>query len=107
MDNTGFFKTNYDPQRGWMMNNYPIKMSKGSNVKINENKYNIIQGLRNVFTDTKYDTAKSMTDTEKLVFRDILKIQVIIIVNLEEERCQAVIDISDTNLIMMSVEFWI
>ena len=56
-----------------MMNNYPIKMSKGTNVKINEIKYNITQGLRNVFTDTKYDTAKSMTDTEKIVFRDILK----------------------------------
>ena len=106
-DNTGFFKTLYDPQRGWMMNNYPIKMSKGTNVKINENKYNITQGLRNVFTETKYDTAKSMTDTQKLVFRDISKKQVIIIINLEKERCQAVIDISNTNLIMMSVEFWI
>ena len=72
-DNTGFFKTNYDPQRGWMINNYPIKMSEGTNVKINENKYNIIQGLQKVFTDQTYDTAKSMTDTEKLVFRDTLQ----------------------------------
>ena len=37
-DNTGFFKTHHDPQRGWMINNHPIKMSKGTSVKINENK---------------------------------------------------------------------
>ena len=73
MDNIGFFKTNYDPQRGWMINNYPFKISKGTNIRINENKYNISQGLQNVFTDQTYDTAKSMTDNEKLVFRDILK----------------------------------
>ena len=25
-DNTGFIKTNHNPQRGWMINNHPIKM---------------------------------------------------------------------------------
>ena len=25
-DNTGFLKTNHDPQRGWIINNHPIKM---------------------------------------------------------------------------------
>ena len=25
-DKAGFFKTNHDPQRGWMINNHPIKM---------------------------------------------------------------------------------
>ena len=71
-DNTGFFKTHYDPQRGWMMNNYPIKTSGGTNVKISGNKYDITQGLRNVFTDSKNETAKSMSDTEKVDFKDIL-----------------------------------
>ena len=47
-------------------------MSKGT-VKINENKYNITQGLQKLITDQTYDTAKSMTDTEKLVFRDFLQ----------------------------------
>ena len=37
-DNTGFFKTHHDPQRGWMINNHPIKMSKRTGVKINEKK---------------------------------------------------------------------
>ena len=72
-DNTGFLKTYHDPQRGWILNNYPIKKSRGSKIKVNENKFNITPGLHKVFTDQSYDTAKSMTDTEKLVFRDILQ----------------------------------
>ena len=71
-DNTGFFKTHYDPQRGWMLNNYPIKRPGGTNVKIGGNKYDLTPGLQKVFTDTKYETAKSMSDTEKKVFKDIL-----------------------------------
>ena len=71
-DNTGFFKTHYDPQRGWMLNNYPIKTPGGTSVKINGIKYDIISGLQKVFTDTKYEAAKSMSDTEKVVFKDIL-----------------------------------
>ena len=71
-DNTGFFKTHHDRQRGWMINNHPIKTSKGTNVEINENKYNISPGLQKVFTDHTYDTAKSMSDEDKVIFRDIL-----------------------------------
>ena len=36
-DNTGFFKTHHDPQRGWMLNKYPIKTLAGTNIEINEN----------------------------------------------------------------------
>ena len=70
-DNTGFFKAHYDSQNGWMLNNHPNKTPNGSNIKINENECNITPGLRKVFTDTKYETAKSMSDREKVVFRDI------------------------------------
>ena len=72
-DNTGFFKTHYDSQNGWMLNNHPIKTPGGSNMKINENEYNITPSLQKVFTDTKYETVKSMSDTEKVGFRDILQ----------------------------------
>ena len=68
----GFFKTHYDPQRGWILNNYPSETPGGTNVKISGNKYDITQGLRKVFIDAKYETAKSMSDTEKVVFKDIL-----------------------------------
>ena len=69
-DNTGFFETIHDPQRGWIKNIHPFKMLRGTKVEINENKYNITPGLQKVFTDTKYETA--MSDTKKVVFKDIL-----------------------------------
>ena len=72
-DNTGFFNTIHDPQRGWMINNHPIKMLRGTNVEINENKYNISPGILKVLVDQSYDTAKSMTDKDKVIFRDILQ----------------------------------
>ena len=71
-DNTGFFKTQYDRQRGWILNNYPIKTPKGTNIEINEKEYNITPGLQKVLTDHSYDTAKSMSDKDKLIFRDFL-----------------------------------
>ena len=61
-DNTGFFKSSHDPQRGWMINNYPIKMIGGTKVEINDNEYNITSGLQKVFTNKSYDTANSMND---------------------------------------------
>ena len=72
-DNTGFFKTYHDPQRSWMINKHPIKMVRGTRVEINENKYNISPGIRKVLVDQSYDTAKSRTDKDKLIFRDILQ----------------------------------
>ena len=72
-DNTGFFKTYHDPHRGWMINNHPIKMLRGTKVEIDENKYNITPGIRKVLVNQSYDTAKSMTDEDKLIFRDILQ----------------------------------
>ena len=70
-DNTGFFKTNYDSGHGWMLNNHPVKMLGGTEVEINENKYNITKGIQKVFTNSTYNTAKSMNDKDKSVFRDI------------------------------------
>ena len=48
-------------------------MLRGTKVKINENKYKITPGLRKVILDESYDTAKSMTDKNKLISRDILQ----------------------------------
>ena len=67
-DNTGFFKTHYDRQRGWILKHYPIKTPKGTNIEINENKYNTTPGIEKVFTDHSYDTAKSMSDKDKVIF---------------------------------------
>ena len=72
-DNTGFFTTNNDPQRGWMIKNHPIKLLRGTELKIKENKHNISPGIRKVLVDQSYDIAKSRTDEGKLIFRDILQ----------------------------------
>ena len=34
-DNTGYYKTYHDPQRGWMINNHPNKLLRGTKVEIN------------------------------------------------------------------------
>ena len=73
INNTGFFKTYHHPQRGWMLNNQPIKMSRGTRVEIKDNEYKITPGLQKVFTNQSYDTAKSKNDKKKLVFRHILQ----------------------------------
>ena len=51
-DNTEFFKTYYDKQRGWMLNNYAIRMLRGTEVKINDKEYNITPGIQKVFAYT-------------------------------------------------------
>ena len=66
--NTGFFKTFYDRERGWMWNGYPVKMSGRTEVKINNIKYNVTPSIQKVFTNQSYNTAKSMNVTEKVVF---------------------------------------
>ena len=71
-DNTGFFTTQQNPLSGWVLNNFSMGTPGGTEVEISGNKYDITLGLQQVFTDIKYETAKSMSDTEKVVFRDIL-----------------------------------
>ena len=56
-----------------MLKNHPNKFLRGRGIEINDNKYNIIPGLQKVFTDKTYETAKSMNDIVKRVFRDILQ----------------------------------
>ena len=48
-------------------------MLRGTKPEINENKYIISPGIRKVLVDQSYDTAESMTDNDKLFFRDILQ----------------------------------
>ena len=46
-------------------------MLRGTHGEINENKINISPGVRKVLVDQSHDTAKSLTDKDKLNFRDI------------------------------------
>ena len=45
----------------------------GSEVEINDNKYNISTSIQKVVVDAEYKTAKLMNDMDKLAFRDILQ----------------------------------
>ena len=64
-DNTGLLKTYLDPQHGWLLNNYPTEMLRGSEVEVNGKEDKIIPGIQKVFVNSTYDVAKSMNDTEK------------------------------------------
>ena len=56
-----------------MLNKIPIKSSGGTEVKIKIKKNIITQDIQNVLTNKSYNTAKSMNDNEKLVFRGFLQ----------------------------------
>ena len=72
VDNTGFFKTHFDQQRGWVMNNIPIKSPGGTKIQIYENEYDLTKGIRNVLTKKTYNSTKSLNNNEKVVLRDFL-----------------------------------
>ena len=88
-----------------MLNNFPIKMIRGTRVEINENEYDITPGIQNVNTDSSCNRAKSMTDKEKLVFRDILQRTDFYNRIPKEIACQVVINILKMILITMLEEF--
>ena len=62
--NTGFFKTHYDNERGWMWNDYPVKMLRGTEVEINDKSFNISPNLQKVFTQTTNIPLKKLNDQE-------------------------------------------
>ena len=69
--NTGFFKTYYDRERGWMWNGYPIKISSGTEVEINGKKINITPGIQNVLTDTSTIPLKKLNGKDKEILINI------------------------------------
>ena len=70
---TGFLKTHYDRQRGWMLKKYPIIMLGETEVEINDNKYNITPGLQKVFTQTSNIPLKKSNDQEREIYKNIAK----------------------------------
>ena len=72
-NNTRFFKTREDQEHGWMSNGYPVEILRGTEVEINDEKFNITPGVHKVLVDTSYKTNKSMNDLDKVVFRDMLQ----------------------------------
>ena len=73
--NTGFFKTYYDRERGWMWNGYPVKMLGGTEVEINDEEFNITPNLQKVFTQTSNIPLKKLNDQEWEINKTFLKIK--------------------------------
>ena len=72
-NNAGFLKTIEDEEHGWMWNGYPVEILGGTEVQINDYKYNITPGIQKVLVDSSYNTNKSMNDMDKVVFGDMLQ----------------------------------
>ena len=51
-NNTGFFQTYEDREHGWMWNGHPVKLLGGTEVEINDKKFNITPGFQKVLVDT-------------------------------------------------------
>ena len=71
-DNTGFFKTRHDPKHGWLLNNHPNKVLRGTEVEFNNIKYNITPGNQKVFTETSNILLKK-NDKDREIYENILK----------------------------------
>ena len=71
--NTGFFKTYYDREHGWVWNGYPVKMLGGTEVEIDNKKYNITQGIQSVFTQTSNIPLKKLNNQEREIYNNILE----------------------------------
>ena len=70
---TGPFQTHEDKENGWMWSGYLIKILGGTEVEINDKKYNITPGIQKVLVNTSYTTNKTTNDEDKLIFRDMLQ----------------------------------
>ena len=98
---TGFFKTIEDQEHGWTWNGYPVEKLDGIEVQINDNKVNITPGNQKVLVDQSYNAIKSMNDTSKVVFRDMLQKLNTLTIYQQKNLSQVVISLLKTILIMM------
>ena len=71
--NTGFLKTKHDPEHGWMLNNHPINILRGTEIEIKGNEYNITSDLQEVFTETTNIPLKKLNDKNRETHVNILK----------------------------------
>ena len=70
-NNTGFFQTFKDREHGWMWNGYPVKILGGTEVEINDKKFNITPGIQKVLADTSNIPLKMLNDQDRGIFVNI------------------------------------
>ena len=70
-NSTSSFKTIEGQKRGRIWNGKSLKVLAGTNVQINEKKYDITPGCQKFLVNSSYDTLESRSDMDRLVFRDM------------------------------------
>ena len=71
--NTGFLKTYYDREVGWIWNGHPVKMLGGTEVEINNKNFNLGRDIKNVFTQTSNIPLKELNNQEREIYNNNLK----------------------------------
>ena len=72
-NNTGFFQTFENPEHGWVWNGFPVKILGGTEVEINDKKYNKSPGIQKLLTDTSSIPLKKLNDKDREIFKSILE----------------------------------
>ena len=101
-DDTGFSKTYYDSEHGWISNGYPVKMLGGTEVEIDNKKYNITRGTQNVFTQTSNIPLKKFNNQEREIYNQFWKLLMLRIINLNLVNLNR-LDINNLKAILINV----
>ena len=67
-NNTGLFQTFEDREHGWMWSGYTVKVSRSTEVKINDKKFMITPGFQKVLIDTSNILLKKLNDKDREIF---------------------------------------
>ena len=81
--NTGFFQTFEDREHEWMWNGYPVKKLGGTEVEINDKKFNIFPGIQKVLADTSNIPMKKLNNEDREIFNKTLE-------SIDFENCKAI-----------------
>ena len=72
-NNTGFFKIEERDNGDVFWNGFPVEKIGGKRIKINENVFDITQGIQKVLTDTSNIPIKKLNGQDREIFNDILE----------------------------------
>ena len=72
-DNVGFFKIKERDNGDVCWNGFPVEKMGGNKIKINDNVFNITQGIQKVLTDKTKISIKKLSNQDRETFNNILE----------------------------------
>ena len=72
-ENIGFFNIEERDNGDIFWNGIPVEKVAGNKIKINENVFDITQGIQKVLTDTSNIPIKKLNDQDRVIFNNILE----------------------------------